>query len=161
MRHKGRVAVVLAAVGFIATVSVTIMGAADDETVLITRPGVVFHKAGSSDFHGRGVERSLSQAQATGYLPCGVCFGKTMSTMTSRNGLSPSLLDRAIGTSVVGLPPGLARMTSVATQPNGTKPGTLYGSGLGREAIHDPFEAPRTIQRPAKEQGAYDASGRP
>lgn len=161
MRHQGRVAVVLAAVGLMATASITIMGASDDETVLITRPGVVFHKAGSSDFHGRGVERSLSQAQATGYVPCGVCFGKTMSAMTTRNGLSTSLLDRAVGTSAAAFPPGLARMTTVATQPNGTKSSGLYGSGHGREAIHDPFEAPRTIQRPAKEQGAYDSSGRP
>lgn len=161
MRHPGRVAAVLAAVGLIATASVTMMGAADDETVLITRPGVVFHKAGSSDFHGRGIERSLNQAQTTGYVPCGVCFGKSMSAMTNRNGFSATLLDRAIGTNAVGLPPGLARMTSVATQPNGTRSGSLYGSGHGRDGIRDPFQDPRTIQRPAKDQGAYDASSRP
>ena len=48
----------------------------DDESVVVSRPGVVFHKPGSSDVRGRGHEKELARALATGYVPCEKCFGK-------------------------------------------------------------------------------------
>ena len=50
-----------------------------DDGVVVSRPGVVFHKAGSSDIRGKGHGKSLSAALATGYSPCKVCFGRQVS----------------------------------------------------------------------------------
>src|SRR5262245_15520081 len=52
--------------------------AADSQgsSVVVTRPGVVFHKAGADDIRGHSVERTIDAALEAGYTPCPVCFAK-------------------------------------------------------------------------------------
>jgi len=155
MIHERRAALILGVAGLVAAASVAALFAAEDDTVVITRPGVVFHKTGSSDLHGRGIERSLSRAQATGYVPCPICFSKTASATPDRGVSSTTLLSRVTAAGVIGLPPGLGRMATPITQPEGTKGGVAAGGARGHEGIRDPFEAPRTVTNPARDQGAY------
>ena len=65
---------VVFALGVVAVIPALVL-ADEGETVTVTRPGVVFHAAGSNDFRGRGVERSIGAAINAGYTPCRVCFG--------------------------------------------------------------------------------------
>src|SRR5262245_42166600 len=84
MRRSARTGMsVVLALGLLAVLPAL---AADSESgkVLVTRPGVVFHKAGAEDVRGRGVERTMDSALEAGYAPCPVCFAKEISA--ARNG---------------------------------------------------------------------------
>ncbi len=121
--------------------------------MVVTRPGVVFHRVGSTDVRGHGVEKGLDQALSAGYIPCRVCFGKA-------TGIVPLMSPTALSTSTlhggqhVILPPGQSGST-VISQPNGVKSGVLYESGVGRGGVRNPYDPVHTITQPGKDQGAY------
>lgn len=69
--------------GLVFTAALVLLGASaalagDDQgpQVVITHPGVVFHKAGAHDVRGHAVARSTEAALEAGYTPCPVCFAK-------------------------------------------------------------------------------------
>lgn len=156
MKTTGRSVVVIAAVLALA-VLVPALAAGDDDTVVVSRPGVVYHKAGSLDVRGRGHERPLSEALAAGYSPCPICFAKAAGTTTGGAALlAGSALSVVPRNGVV--PPGLIHPSSLA-QPFGLKIGTLYPPHGFRDGVRDPYVEPHTITRPASEQGAYGSGG--
>src|SRR5436309_16112087 len=63
------------ALGLLALIPVL---AADSQgsNVVVTRPGVVFHKLGADDVRGHSVEKTVDAALESGYTPCPVCFAK-------------------------------------------------------------------------------------
>jgi len=158
MKTPGRVVVLLALAGLVAMV-VTAAFASEGEMVVVSRPGVVFHKAGSGDVRGRGVEKPIDQALASGYVPCTFCFARTASAGLK----SGATLGATVGSSVsirsIALPPGL-RDTTFTSQPFGVRFGALHAPGLERMALRDPFDPVSTILNPAKEQGAYGTPGK-
>ncbi len=80
--------------------------AGDDETlVIVSRPGVVFHKTGSIDVRGRGHERPMTEALASGYVPCKKCFGRPVSEAV--NGAGAAGASTTSSSSVAGLGPGI------------------------------------------------------
>jgi hypothetical protein len=120
---------------------------ADEEKVVVSRPGTVFHRAGSSDIRGQGVEKSVDVAMAAGYQPCRVCFAKQAASST--------LVGTSGGATVSGSSSGGGRPSPPASaQPTGQQFGTLgHRSHDGEQ--QDPYDSLRTIRTPSKEQGAY------
>lgn len=126
------------------------MVGADEEKVVVSRPGTVFHLVGSADIRGRGVEKSLEVAMAAGYQPCHVCFAREASasrvTGASTGAAAQGSMGRGHG---FGNTP-----SSSSGQPSGLQIGSL--SNRSHEVgIEDPYEDLDTIRRPGKEQGAY------
>jgi hypothetical protein len=120
---------------------------ADEEKVVVSRPGTVFHRAGSSDIRGQGVEKGLDVAMAAGYQPCRVCYAKQAapSTMAGTSG----------GATVSGAAKGgNGHPSAPSAQPSGVQYGTLGHRSHEGEQL-DPYENLRTIRTPSKEQGAY------
>ena len=125
---------------------------ADETTVVVSRPGTVFHLAGSSDIRGRGHSRTLSEAMAAGYTPCPSCFAKearTSRSLTVSTSGSTTLSATAFATAAA---PGLGPITS----PFGLKQGTgnAYRVSMG-DTGRDPYTDLATIVNPGAEQGAY------
>jgi hypothetical protein len=56
------------ALGVVALIPV-VAGESQGDRVLVTKPGVVFHKVGSDDIRGRGVEKSIDGALEAGSRP--------------------------------------------------------------------------------------------
>jgi hypothetical protein len=127
---------------------------ADESMVVVSRPGTVFHKAGSDDIRGPGYEKSLEEAMAAGYTPCHVCFGKAASSL----GISASMGAGGAAHATSGGFGGLSTLSSlkapVVEQPFGEKEGGGGGSFRVKGAIKDPFSL-ETITHPGAEQGAY------
>ncbi len=75
----------------------------DDAIVVVSRPGVVFHKAGSGDVRGRGHEKTLAGALAKGYVPCERCFARFNSSVATGAGVAgtPGAASRG-GSSAMG-----------------------------------------------------------
>jgi hypothetical protein len=120
---------------------------ADEEKVVVSRPGTVFHRAGSSDIRGQGVEKSVDVAMAAGYQPCRVCFAKQAASST--------LVGASGGATVSGSSSGGGRPSPPASaQPSGVQFGTLGHRSHDGETT-DPYDSLRTIRTPSKEQGAY------
>jgi hypothetical protein len=144
------------ALAFLAMVALAgiapVLAAGDDDTVVVSRPGVVYHKAGSQDVRGRGHERPLSEALSAGYSPCPICFSRSGGS-TSATALMTASAVPALSKGVV-LPPGLVS-PGVETQPFGLKIGTLYPQHGNRGGVRDPYIEVHTITRPASEQGAF------
>lgn len=127
---------------------------ADEATVVVSRPGTVFHKAGSDDVRGRGFEKSLSEALAAGYVPCHLCFGQAAPTLE----LSASLGAAGAASSASGGSGALGALAalkaSTPEQPFGTKVGYPPFGFNPKGAIKDPYEL-NTLTHPGSEQGAY------
>ncbi len=151
MTITGRTAVTLTAILVVAGLAPA-LAAGDDDMVVVSRPGVVYHKAGSLDVRGRGHEKPLNEALASGYAPCPICFAGTGGSSGSAALLTTSA-SQALSRNVV-IPPGLIG-PSLLTQPFGLKIGTLYPAHGARDGVRDPYQEPRTITHPASEQGAY------
>ena len=132
------------------------LASGDEEMVLVSRPGTVFHKAGSTDLRGHAYEKTLTQALATGYAPCPVCFAKTPASLAAGSLATTGAAASAFGRSVA-IPPGL-RNSTLVVQPFGLRQGALHEPGLNRDGIRNPFETVRTITDPPKEQGAYGST---
>lgn len=121
---------------------------ADEEKVVVSRPGTVFHRAGSSDIRGQGVEKGLDAAMAAGYQPCRVCYAKQAA--------ASKLVGSSGGATVSGSSNGGGGRPSppASAQPQGLQFGTLSHKSLDGES-KDPYESLRTIRTASKEQGAY------
>ena len=120
-------------------------------TVVVTRPGVVFHKAGGSDLRGRGFEKSLDTALQAGYRPCPICFGRQAGSAAN---LGP---DFASGIALPSFAPeGIpAPPSSTVSQPFGLRAASP-SRHVGRETFRNPFLLPDTIIDHGREQGAFE-----
>ena len=126
------------------------MVGADEEKVVVSRPGTVFHRVGSADIRGRGVEKGLEVAMAAGYQPCHVCFAREASasrvTGASTGAAAQAGMGRGHG---YGNGP-----SSSSGQPSGLQIGSL-GHRFHDGNVENPYENLDTIRHPGKEQGAY------
>jgi hypothetical protein len=140
--------VLLLAAGVVAAILPGGQLGADEEKVVVSRPGTVFHRAGSSDIRGQGVEKGLDAAMAAGYQPCRVCYAKQAP--------ASNLLGTSGGATVSGSSSGGGGRPSppASAQPQGLQFGTLSHKSLDGES-KDPYEDLRTIRTASKEQGAY------
>ena len=151
MRMSGRAGVAIAiALGLVALVPVA---AQDDQgSVVVTRPGVVFHKAGAEDIRGRGQEKTIEAAMEAGYQPCPICFGKQVST--ARN-LGPDLASGMtmprFGTADIPAPPA-----TTIVQPFGRRTLSVKTGGLEEDIMRNPYEQASTILFAGWEQGAFE-----
>ncbi len=151
MKSAGRAgAAVVVALGLVALVPVAALSD-QGSAVVVTRPGVVFHKAGSSDVRGRGFEKSSDEAIEAGYIPCPNCFGKQVGSVSNvGRGLGSGALSVAFTINAVTAPP-----VGTITQPFGVR---TFGRGRasGVKGIRDPYQQPDTIQSTGFEQGAFE-----
>jgi hypothetical protein len=155
MKGSSRTVVALSvAILGIVPILMAVPAGADEPMVVVSRPGTVFHLAGSSDIRGRGHSRAISEALAAGYSPCPSCFASeartsralTVSTSTAATSLSS-------GTALVAVAPAAATLGPI-TAPFGLKQGTSYRVSFG-DAKRDPYGDLDTIRNPGAEQGAY------
>ena len=152
MNRAGRLAVLLLAAFAVAVVLPGTFTGADEEKVVVSRPGIVFHKLGSSDVRGRGVEKTLDAAMTAGYIPCHVCFAREASASRLT---SPTNGAAAAATFGHGNVNGHPAPGTTYVQPNGIRIGTLGVAGK-HDAVKDPYADLRTIRTPVREQGAYE-----
>jgi hypothetical protein len=126
--------------------------AADEERVVVSRPGTVFHKPDSEHLRGRAHEKALSSALAGGYTPCHICYaGGARSARTPAG--SPA---GAAGFSVEGVGTYVITLSSGSLEtPFGLKQGIGERASSGRVGIDDPYDDLRTVLNPGAEQGAY------
>lgn len=124
---------------------------AGEEKVVVSRPGTVFHRAGSGDVRGRGVEKPLDRALATGYTPCHVCYA----SQTSAGRVSGTAAGGAVA-AATGRGNGGGRPTTGTTsaQPSGFQYGSLQRRYLDKE-VKDPYGDLETLRGRRLEQGAY------
>ena len=121
------------------------------DKVLVTRPGVVFHKAGAEDVRGRGVERTMDSALEAGYAPCPVCFAKEISAARDAKPALPGGAAIASSTESIPAPP-----VSTVTQPFGLRfASTRMSSSHPKDAIRNPYEALVTVVPGRTQQGAF------
>lgn len=148
MSRVARSAVLLLAAVVVAAMLPGGQVGADEEKVVVSRPGTVFHRAGSSDIRGQGIEKSVDVAMAAGYQPCRVCFAKQAASST--------LVGASGGATVSGSSSDSGGRPSppASVQPSGLQFGTLSHRSHNGET-KDPYEDLRTIRTPSKEQGAY------
>ena len=142
---------VAAALGIVALIPVLAADSQGDR-VLVTRPGVVFHKAGSDDIRGRALQKSMDQALESGYAPCPVCFAKEIqaAAMTTKAGGGATMGGRP-GMESIPAPP-----VTTVVQPFGLRYAVDYGRST-REAVRNPYEH-RVMNAPGTaEQGAYSS----
>jgi hypothetical protein len=134
-------------------------GVADEPTVLISRPGTVFHKTGAIDLRGRGHEKTLSEAIRAGYTPCHACFAAEAKTSRSAAG-TPSGATTSSSTTGTGTILVTSATTSSSTT-SGSTFGLRHGAsdflGGARGAIRDPYADLMTVLDSGFEQGAYCA----
>ena len=123
---------------------------ADETTVVVSRPGTVFHRAGSDDVRGRGFTKTLESALAAGYTPCSVCFAAS----SGKSAASPAAAGGGARTEGAGygVPP---KSVVTQTQPFGLRQPNSHRSHLEKNAVRNPWEGPDTISNPGYEQGAY------
>lgn len=126
---------------------------ADETTVVVSRPGTVFHRPGSDDVRGRGYTKTLEGALAAGYTPCNACFA----SVTSAGSLSVPA--SGAGGAVVGeggpgygIPP---KSVQSPTQPFGLKQLSTHRGRSDRGLVRNPYVLPETVRNPGAEQGAY------
>ena len=124
-----------------------------DDGVVVSRPGVVFHKAGSSDIRGKGHGKSLSDALAAGYSPCKDCFGREVSVnMRGAGAAGAAATSSVMGGQLFSL---AGKSSSTISQPFGLKAQPRRGGKGAARSIRNPYCGQRTIQFPGYEQGAY------
>ena len=128
-------------------------GDGQGDKVVVTKPGVVFHKAGSGDVRGRGVEKSVDAALEAGYTPCPVCFAKELAAV---RGGSPDVMGGAstakfasTGESIPDPP------VSTVTQPFGLRYASTRYLNSAKNGVRNPYEDLRTVIPGRAEQGAY------
>jgi hypothetical protein len=128
-----------------------VAGDAPADKVVVTKPGVVFHKAGASDIRGRAVDKSVDAAIESGYAPCPVCFARELSVARSTdliNGGAPTMI---FGIESIPSPP-----TSTVLQPFGVRYATQADAHVGKDAIRNPYEDLYHVVPGRAEQGAFD-----
>ncbi len=127
--------------------------ASEEDQVVITRPGVVFHKAGSGDVRGKSVAKTVDAALESGYTPCRVCFGKEL------GGNVLGSMDLAAGGAAEGAGEAstsvAAPPSSTVTQPFGVKTRSTGGVKKSVDAARDPYDQPET-RKFATVSGAFE-----
>ena len=157
MNVTGRLAGALA-VGLVLVRAPAVNGlaSADDSAVIVTRPGVVFHAVGSDDVRGQGHEKPMSEALASGYAPCKLCFGRQISTSQGAGGVAATSTSTAFSLSAgrgVVIAPG--KSSSSVSQPFGLKAPSGRSGSEASHGIKNPYVL-KTIRFPGFEQGAYE-----
>jgi hypothetical protein len=128
--------------------------AGDDQgdKVVVTKPGVVFHKAGASDIRGHAVERTVDGALESGYAPCPVCFAKELSMARTGDFVTGGAMVQTFGSLAESIP---APPTSTVTQPFGLRYASSSYSHARKEALKDPYAELYSVVHGRSEQGAY------
>lgn len=145
-------AAVTLALGMVAVLP-AIATADDSGNVVVTRPGVVFHRAGAGDIRGRGFEKSIDSALEAGYSPCPICFAKEISAARGSSVGLPGAAATAEVTVVGEAIP--APPSSTVTQPFGIRFASSRFGNASREAIRNPYEQMIKVVPGREEQGAF------
>jgi hypothetical protein len=120
--------------------------------VVVTKPGVVFHKAGSDDLRGRGLERTVDAAIEAGYSPCPLCFAKELAMARSA---SPELEGGAATAQFSSSPDSVpAPPVSTVTQPFGLRYASRDATPQ-RGGVRNPYDDLLVVIPGRAEQGAY------
>jgi hypothetical protein len=120
--------------------------------VVVTRPGVVFHKIGAEDVRGHSVEKSMDQALESGYTPCPVCFAKEIAAARGGNTEIPgAAATAAVGAMSIPAPP-----VSSVSQPFGLRYATEKFGHPPKDAIKNPYDEQNQVVPGRAEQGAFD-----
>ena len=142
---------VAVALGVVALIPV-LAGESQGDHVLVTKPGVVFHKVGSADIRGRGVERTIDGALEAGYTPCPVCFAKEIqAARTGTPGKPGSAAVASYGVTADGIP---TPPVSTVTQPFGLRFASDHTRGP-KDAVRNPYDDVTSVVQGRAEQGAY------
>jgi len=128
-----------------------VAGDSQGDKVVVTKPGVVFHKAGAGDIRGRAVERTVDSALESGYAPCPVCFAKEISLARTGDIISGGAATASFTGEAIPAPP-----VSTVTQPFGIRYATQVYSHARKDAIRNPYDEIYTVIPGRGEQGAYD-----
>lgn len=121
----------------------------DGQTVVVTKPGVVFHKAGAGDLRGRAVERTVDAALEAGYSPCPVCFATELNAARiDESGGAATAQFAATGDSVPAPP------VVTVTQPFGLRYASK-AANTKRGGVHNPYDDLLVVIPGRAEQGAY------
>jgi hypothetical protein len=123
----------------------------DEQGVVVTKPGVVFHKAGAGDLRGRAVERTVDAALEAGYSPCPVCFAKELSAARIDAPEGAGAATAAFAAPADGVP---APPVSTVTQPFGLRYASKAANGK-RGGVHNPYDDLLVVIPGRAEQGAY------
>jgi len=151
MKLAGAVAVLLV-LALCLVCLLTAASADEGGKVVVTRPGVVFHLAGSSDLRGRGVEKPLSEALAQGYTPCRICFASHAATGTGASVAKSGAAGAAFGAASAAV--GVAT-TSSTSEAYGPSSGYRAPTPVEKGGTWNPYLDPRTITFPGVEQSGY------
>lgn len=136
------------ALGVVALIPVV---AGESEGVVVTKPGVVFHKAGADDIRGRGVEKTIDGALEAGYTPCPACFAKEIQSAKTGTSAKSGASGATFGASGESIP---APPVSTVTQPFGLRYASDHTTGP-KDAVRNPYEDLYTVVQGRAEQGAY------
>jgi hypothetical protein len=121
------------------------------DQVVVTHPGVVFHKVGAEDIRGRSVEKSVDAALEAGYMPCPVCFAKEITAARSGSVAMPGAASTAtFGVASIPTPP-----VSTVSQPFGLRFASSSFRGGPKEGIQNPYDEINRANPDATEQGAF------
>ena len=138
------------ALGVVALIPV-VAGESQGDQVVVTKPGVVFHKIGSDDIRGRGLEKTVDGALEAGYTPCPVCFAKEIQTAKSTTTVRSGAAMPGVGAPADGIP---APPVSTVSQPFGLRFASDYTGGP-KDAVRNPYDELYTVVQGRSEQGAY------
>jgi hypothetical protein len=156
MRVSRRGVVALVAAALLVTVLPAI-AMCDEESVVVSRPGVIFHKVGSQDVRGHAYGKSLSQAVAAGYTPCPICFGKAESS--ARPAMTAGAFGSSFAMGHLVVAASQAGGVFVIHQASGVQLGVVHAQGSGGRGIPDPYILNQTMRiKPLAEEGAYSTS---
>lgn len=141
------------ALGVVALIPV-VAGESQGDHVLVTKPGVVFHKTGSEDIRGRGVEKTIDGALEAGYTPCPVCFAKEIqAAKTGTLVKSGGAATASFGATADGIP---APPVSTVSQPFGVRFASDHTRGP-KDTVRNPYDDLYTVVQGRAEQGAYSS----
>lgn len=146
------VALVVASIAAFALPAVSTV--ADETMVVVSRPGTVFHKAGSSDIRGRGHEKPLAEALDNGYSPCPICFASEAKSgrISAPAAIFTGFNSGRVGTDAVAALPAPGSGSSL---PFGLRFGRPQTGRVIGEAGRDPYGNVSVVWNPGPEQGAY------
>ena len=138
------------ALGVVALIPV-VAGESQGDQVSVTKPGVVFHKVGSSDIRGRSVEKTVDGALEAGYTPCPVCFAKEIQTAKTATTARSGAAAASYGASTDGIP---APPVTTVSQPFGFRYAEDH-TGSPKDSVRNPYDELYTVVNGRAEQGAY------
>src|SRR5262245_36626712 len=138
------------ALGVVALIPV-VAGESQGDSVVVTKPGVVFHKIGADDIRGRGVERTIDGALEAGYTPCPACFAKEIQAAKTGTSAKSGASGASFGPSGEGIP---TPPVSTVTQPFGLRYASDHTRGA-KDAVRNPYDDLYTVVQGRAEQGAY------